>query len=167
MNYTITNIVATSKTTACSLDQLAKKFACRSVHLTKSDKFPAIFLRLNNGTCTIFGTGTITYNGCRTVKQLDALHYEYTQLSESRPITPPKIVNVVVKFTSNRKINLESIARNASAVYEPELSNTLEVLVDSGVKALIHSTGNGFVTGIKSTTAVDDVIRKIREIIFP
>lgn len=105
---------------------------------TRSHRFPAIFVKLSDGTCTVFRTGTITYNGCKSLSQLESLHCEASRLLTPLPVTFPAIVNVVVKFTSNQKVNLPKIAKTANILYEPDMSTALELVLNDSVRALVQ-----------------------------
>lgn len=146
MNYSITNIVARSQASPVPLNVIMEMFDRSSTPFRRSSKFPAVFGKLKSGTCTFFATGTVTFNGCKSENQLQALHQEFKEITSDDTTTTPQIVNVVLTFSVDEKVDLVDISKQKDAFYEPELSNSLQLSLDNKVKVLVHCTGKGIVT---------------------
>lgn len=166
MEYKVTNIVAKLKTSPVDLDDLfifltVEQKACK---LTSS--FPAVFVKLNNGTCTFFRTGTVTLNGCKSEAEVERLYSEIKGLGYPGTFSEPVIVNVVCQFSLNTNVSLEKLYRSLDCIYEPELSNSLHIRLADSIIIMLHGTGNGIVTGLKCMKSLKSAMEFLRAIVF-
>lgn len=167
MNYKIANVVAKLRISPLDLDDVFIFFTSEGKKCKYTSSFPAVFVKLNYGTVTMFSTGTVTLNGCTSFFSVNLLYDELKQLGYPVTFTDPIIVNSVWQFHTNNKVSLDQLkAKECSFLYEPELSNSLHIYYDESVRILLHATGNGIITGIRSSGLIDAVIRFLSDIKF-
>lgn len=166
MNYSITNIVAKTKTQEAALNEVTRRLEASGVSFKRTPSFPAVFLKLSEGTCTIFSTGTVTLNGCKSLEEIGVLKERFEAIFDVG-LSTPEVVNIVLKLTLGGNVDLQKLGSQPFAFYEPELSNSVNLRLPNHVNALVHGTGSGIVTGIRSMETIDTIIEMIRSLIIP
>lgn len=150
----ITNIVAKTKTDRLvELDELYLLLELNGHKSKYNNRFPAVFVRMNNGSCTIFSTGTVTLNGIRKFSQIPLLIDELQQTMTETGIrlrTDYNVVNIVATFETGIKIDISKLGTLANSYYNPDDFNSVKVHLGGRCCALVHHTGNGIVTGSTS-----------------
>ena len=166
----ITNIVAKCTTTPLDLDDAFVCLTCDGYNVSKPSKFPAVFLRLEHETCALFKTGTVTINGIKSVRDITNVYTELWDAfsSTGRRFSGPSIVNIVASFRTDNKVNLEVVSQRHKDIcsYTPELSNSAEISLEKSCKVLLHSSGNGIITGAKSVDELNDCWFHVVNIVY-
>ena len=170
VTYTVTNIIGKIKSGPICMDSLSN---LPGVKYNKH-KFPAAFLKLENGSCNIFRTGTITFLGYKTVA---SMHKAVAELADRlgelyHPVeVEPNICNIVCTF---KVINAKTVDLNilrdyfnsqkkSQAIYEPDIWNGLHLTISKSIKAIVHYTCSGILTGSKTEQDLRNALCHVAE----
>lgn len=160
----VTNIVAKAKTRQVDLDDVFIYLSAKKVGVKMPQKFPALFVKLS-----VFGTGTITLNGIKSLEELSMASVEMKALFQEYGLqfTEPKVVNVVATFEAGRKVNLHQLLEKikSTAFLNLELSNNLEIRFGTSGRVLLHPTGNGIISGAASIDDANQIWDNITKIV--
>jgi TATA-box binding protein (TBP) (component of TFIID and TFIIIB) len=133
-------------------------------------RYRRISFKLTACHCNIYATGSVVFLGCKTIQSIQSSIEELASILEEHffPIDiEPIVQNIAAKVVlSFGKISLENFCSKFDdhlfqCSYEPELSNAAHFSFDPFIKVLLHPTGKGIVTGLKSTEEAVGILRQI------
>lgn len=161
MKFNITNRVYTAAVPQ-ELDLYSPSLLNLSRYKPPAVRFPGGCLRTDTGTCLVFKSGKLVFNGIKSDEGLNALAKYCTEALGSH-VENITLRNVVGYARFDNKINLEKLQYRIRAFYEPELHPGLFLNFDR-VCCIIYTTGAIF-TGCTSHAMFKDVCAKIEQTI--
>jgi transcription initiation factor TFIID TATA-box-binding protein len=174
LTYTIQNIVVKSSLKSSinpALELDLKKLSEKLVNVEyNSNRFPGLFLRLNNPKCVIiiFRNGKLILTGIKSFVDIDLVINKLiielkntVQIHIEKELMKTLVVNIVITADFFKKINLDLAAiRLENSIYEPEVFPGLVYNCTNPVKSvfLIFSTGKIVFTGIREKNLIEPAL---------
>lgn len=174
LTYTIQNIVVKSALKSSlnpNLELDLKKLSENLINAEyNSNRFPGLFLRLNNPKCVtiIFRNGKLILTGIKSFGDIDLVIdrviLEVTntlQIHIEKELINSTVVNIVITADFFKKINLDLAAiKLENSIYEPEVFPGLVYNCTNPVKSvfLIFSTGKIVFTGIRDKNLIEPAL---------
>ncbi|MFX1316092.1 MAG: TATA-box-binding protein [Promethearchaeota archaeon] len=174
LTYTVQNIVVKSSLKSSSnlnVELNLKKLSEKINNIEYNpNRFPGLFLRLNNPKCVviIFRNGKLILTGLKSFDYIDlAIVRIISELKNVLKIHIEKelmniiIVNIVITANFFKKINLDLAAiKLENSIYEPEVFPGLIYNCFNPVKSvfLIFSTGKIVFTGIREKNLIEPAL---------
>ena len=174
LTYTIQNIVVKSSLKTSlnpNLELDLKKLSEKLINVEyNSNRFPGLFLRLNNPKCVIiiFRNGKLILTGIKSFEDIDLVInrviLEVTntfQIHIEKELINSTVVNIVITADFFKKINLDLAAiKLENSIYEPEVFPGLVYNCTNPVKSvfLIFSTGKIVFTGIREKNLIEPAL---------
>ncbi|MFX0042397.1 MAG: TATA-box-binding protein [Candidatus Hodarchaeota archaeon] len=171
LTYTIQNIVVKSSLKSSlnpTLELDLKKLSEKLINVEyNSDRFPGLFLRLNNPKCVIiiFRNGKLILTGIKSFVDIDLVINKLIielkntlQIHIDKELIKTVVVNIVITADFFKKINLDLAAiKLENSIYEPEVFPGLVYNCTIPVKSvfLIFSTGKIVFTGIREKNLIE------------
>lgn len=132
-------------------------------------------VKLCNGSVNLFQSGKIVFLGFKNIYDLDRALPELKNILGRFLIisaeVKPTVKNVVVRFDLGSKVTYDTIRREytrgrlqsvARLEYEPELSNSIHIRFHDSAVMLVHQTGKGFITGLKTVDQAQEKLRYVK-----
>ena len=174
LTYTIQNIVVKSSLKTSlnpNLELDLKKLSEKLVNVEyNSNRFPGLFLRLNNPKCVIiiFRNGKLILTGIKSFVDIDLVISRLIlelnnvlQIHIEKDMISTLVVNIVITADFFNKINLDLAAiKLENSIYEPEVFPGLVYNCTNPVKSvfLLFSTGKIVFTGIREKNLIEPAL---------
>lgn len=181
LTYTIQNIVVKSSLKCLSNPNLELDLKKLSEKLDNaeynSNRFPGLFLRLNNPKCVIiiFRNGKLILTGIKSFDDVNSVIdrvilqlIDTLQMHIELALMGSQIVNIVITADFFKKINLDLAAiQLENSIYEPEVFPGLVYNCVKPVKSvfLIFSTGKVVFTGIHDRGLIEPALISLGKLI--
>lgn len=160
----ITNIMAKIRCAPFELGEIAAVPGARHYQ----GRYTRVSIKLPGCHCNLYRTGVVVLMGCATMSSVHASieHLSAILGEHFFPIDiKPVIVNMATRFALNvNKIDLNSFCTKykselISCIYEPELSNGVHFQLDFFSRIILHQTGKGIITGVKTIDEAYGVLK--------
>ena len=119
------------------------------------------------GTILLFSSGKVTILNCNSFQEGKCSIRIFARILQNRhncavkSVKNVKIVTASLHFALGIKINLNELNKTfPQCQYEPELCNSASIR-QGNVHIAVHSTGSVLITGVKSVTAVDEIVQPL------
>ena len=158
----ITNVVCGAHLN-CTIDLIS---LCQRLRNCRYEprSFPSLIWQHRNigGNCLVFANGVINSNGkASSFREGRQRLCRYARLLQKYGcpvyLTDVKIITVSASHTLSGGLDLYRLAEERSLLYEPEIFPALNFKIE-GVNFCCFHTGKVVITGIKTTTQIDDAV---------
>lgn len=166
----ITNIMAKMRCAPFDLSQVAVKSGGKH----HKDKYSSVSIKLSCCHCNLYCTGVVILMGCPSLASVTQSIHQLAKVLEEHysPVdVNPVIVNMATRFSLRiTKDDLNSFCARykddvISCMYEPELSNGVHFSLDFFSRVILHQTGKGIITGVKSADEAYGVLELMHDMI--
>lgn len=161
MNFSITNQVYTASAQS-PIDLFTKSLIALSAYKPPRGRFPGGCLRTPTGTCLLFRSGKLVFNGIKSEGNLQATVKYCSDVLEQH-ISSIQLQNLTGYAKFDRKINPAKLRAKVKCFFEPELHPGL-FLKFGRVSCIVYTTGAIF-TGCRSHSMFEEVCQTIEKLI--
>lgn len=168
----VTNIMGKIKCAAFDLPQVA----CLPGAKYYRGKYTRVSFKLHYCHCNLYQSGVIVFMGCQSMQKLHAAVEQVSDVLGEHffPLDiTPTVSNMATKFSLSRgSVDLIAFSQKHKdddevfdCIYEPELSNGLHFSLDLVSRVILHQTGKGIITGVKSLHEAYCVLKLIHNML--